>query len=194
MTETKPKVSEMDLSRFVTGHKAKIPVFSGHPEEDVLAWLHVFDKNANALGWSDREKLSRFPLYLSGSADDWYTSHVAKNAESLSSFNNLKKRFISCFLPDDFSAYVNQQLRNYTQGYNQTVTSYIFTVERLCKQKNPNMSEKEIIEYLYDGIHPQIRSLVKIQNPTTISEFIVIAKRVEASLHEDCPLHGPLTG
>ena len=50
MTETKPKLSEIDLSRFVTGHKAKIPVFSGHPEEDVLAWLHVFDKNANALG------------------------------------------------------------------------------------------------------------------------------------------------
>ena len=182
MTDHKLRVSDIDLSRVVTGHKAKIPVFSGYPEEDVLAWLHIFYKNANALGWNDREKLSRFPLYLSGSAVYWYTSHIAKSTESLSSFNALRDKFISCFLPDDFSAYVNQQLRNYTQGYNQTVTSYIFTVERLCRQKNPNMSEKEIIEYLYDGIHPQIRSLVKIQNPTSISEFIIIAKRVEASL------------
>ena len=41
-----------------------------------------------------------------------------------------------------------------------------------------------MIEHLYDGIHPQIRSHFKIQNPTSISEFIIIAKRVEASLRD----------
>ena len=64
MTDHKPRISDIDLSRVVARHKAKIPVFSGYPEEDVLAWLHVFDKNANALVWNDREKLYRFPLYL----------------------------------------------------------------------------------------------------------------------------------
>ena len=100
--------------------------------------------------------------YFKGTADDWYANYVSEaSAEKKpSDWQGLKGLMIQCFLPCDHSNYIRDRTRNCVQGYQQNVSSYLMTMQRLCKISKPDMKDDEIIGQVLEGVHPDIRRQV----------------------------------
>ena len=172
----------------VLGHKVKITPYYGHPEDDLLLWIRDYEKNAKAMGWSDTDKVRRLPLYLKGSADDWHAEFSKKLTDKLLNWANIKEALIKAFLPCDYSSYLRKQVRDFKQGYGQSVSSFIISMQRLSRLENELVTDSEIIQNCMDGFHPEIRSQVIIAGPKTLDELMEVAKRVEAALKDRMPV------
>ena len=72
----------------------KPDVFDGNPAVDALIWFDSFSRIAQINNWSAENRLSAFPLYLSGLAHAWFLSLPE---DVIKSFSRLKEAFQESF-------------------------------------------------------------------------------------------------
>ena len=111
----------------IVTQKTKIPYYFGNSSEDLIDLIHQYEKSAKALGWSDIDKLNRVPLYLKGSADDWFETYCDEAVPSRpTTWTAFKTKMLKFSLPCDYAKYVKDKLRSFSQGYDQPVNTYTY--------------------------------------------------------------------
>ena len=145
------RINPSDLSKVIAPHyksyKAKIEPFRGTECEDISLWIDEYEKSAKALGWTDSDKFIRIPMYLKGSADDYYNNYCKEDIASRpTTWDGHKQKLIEFFLPADHITYLKSKLRSLRQSYGQSASSFVLTIQRLCRKINPNMIEADIID------------------------------------------------
>ncbi|XP_025015997.1 uncharacterized protein LOC112538561 [Tetranychus urticae] len=119
-------------------------------------------------------------MYLEGAAKKWYTQEVKPQLATIK-WTALVSEMRNIFLPSDYMTCLRDDLRNRRQLRSESVSSYIVDIRDLCANVNPDMNEKEIFDFLFAGLLPQLKSKILEWEPVTIKKFIECAKKAERS-------------
>ena len=102
-----------------------------------------------------------------------------KDKLSWTKFKNELKAFSS---PSNHETYIREQLRGRKQRPDVSVATYVLDKRDLCSRLSRTMGESMVVEHLHEGLRPNIRSALFLFAPTTVSEFLEHARRIEKGL------------
>lgn len=77
--------------------RKKIDIFEGSPET-ARQWINTYMFDSTLNGWDDKTKAIRFPLFLKGSALNWYKIAI-DDTPIKENITEIKKQFEKVFLP-----------------------------------------------------------------------------------------------
>ena len=106
-------------------------VFSGASTEDATAWLAYFLRYTRFKRYADDDVVRMFPLFLRGTAADWYEQLTDAVR---SDFAGLQQVFKERFNPFDFTRWVKVSgLFSRVQGTNESVDEFVVQMQKLAK-------------------------------------------------------------
>lgn len=159
----------------------KIPYFTGE-NEDVVQWLERFEKVSNALGMSVREKFSRLPVYLVGTASCWYNVRAKPGRPNApTNYTELINALLTMFTPVNYTDNLRNQLRSKTQQLGQPVKSYIFEMMEIAYRIEPDAPDQFVISVIKQAMLPGIEMFLNILPHATMNEFLSSAEKAEKS-------------
>ena len=125
-------------------------------------------------------------MFLTDTAQRWFQWDAQQRiiANKLT-WPDFKAELEAAFLPSNYETHLREQLRNYYQKPDEPVGNYVYEKRHLCSRINPNMSEQEMITYLFEGLRPEIKTSLYNFEPTTIKSFLEHAKRIERGLQNN---------
>lgn len=172
----------------------KIKLFGGQKDttstavgaKEVINWLEAFEEQADAMKWSDRDKVERISSLLVGPAKEWYKMYVKTRIQirRIPIWTDFKKQMKSFFLPLSHKYFVMRALEARMQKEAESVTNNILTKKRLYLKSEPSMPESPQVYYCVKGLLPHLRNDVTSQGPIKMEDLLGIAKRSE-SAHDD---------
>lgn len=179
--EIKRIIMDAFSNAIVPKENSKIEKFDGQ-SGNVLNWIEDFELISEANSWNDSVEMKRLPLYLEKSARDWQSVYVA--GKTGLNWSDVKVKLREFFLPASWTSYLRKELRKRVQSKDEPVVNYILAKKALCSKLDDKMTEEEIMDYLYEGIIPEIRSQLTAHNLRAIDEFTVKAKLIEKGLEK----------
>ncbi len=159
-----------------------IKPFSGSLEESYLEWKkRVFDLHARARGWTQAEKARQFPIYLQGTALNFY---LALPEETQDDWPALVQAFADHFHTDLRRGAVALALRNFRQEEGQSVTEFATTLGKLLREcfydLQPNAQEPLLGQYFHDKLLPDIREHLDLTQPNAdYNQSYLLARNYE---------------
>lgn len=150
--------------------------YSGTSEEaPVDKWLRLFERKADALDWTDNDRVNNFCDYIDGEAFRWYLSEIFEVCTTWQAVKeSMTARFGTCVL-DPFRSFIHCR-----QGKEQPVREYYEWKRRLGEQAGLNTSH--IISGLTDGLLPDFEyALPGIEFGSTL-EWLRAAQRIESTV------------
>ncbi|XP_053213836.1 uncharacterized protein LOC128397176 [Panonychus citri] len=164
----------MDISsNLMSSSLYTVPTFRGDDNSNAKAWMKKFETISEHFEWSDDQKRLRFKSHLAGPAANWYYLRV-EQAE-ITEFSSIKERFIGDFTGEDQLEKMKRRKLNKFEK----IQSYVYDKVGLCKEVNKNMTEDEILNYIYEGMPVKLRNAICIAGPKDYYELINIGKRLE---------------
>ncbi len=85
-------------------------------------------------------------------------------------------------MPEDKDAYAQERLLGYVQKPGQDVQKYITKKELLCLDFNSLMTENEKMQYIIEGLLPQIKATIIRKDNTTLNKLRENAEKVERGI------------
>ena len=140
------------------------PSFSGEGD-DANSFIEKFRIYGSFHSWSDQDMLHAFPLSLKGPADIWFTT---LNKSNINSFDQLINSFKERFLSPTSNWVLRQQLGQRTQGPNESVNIYSADIRRRCQRLDIPIAEQ--LHYFVQGLRPDLKTYVILQQPKTLDE------------------------
>ncbi|RWS20401.1 uncharacterized protein B4U80_12089, partial [Leptotrombidium deliense] len=67
--------------------------------------------------------------------------------------------------------FLKEQIRSRTQFPGESVTNYIHTKQKLCKRYDPNMLQADLLDYIFEGIDPEMARILLPTDPRTAVNF-----------------------
>lgn len=180
-------IDEQDIERIcdeVMGQtlkykKEKKPnFFSGLPDEDVIGWIYRFNFLAAASNWDEAKILQKLPTFLDGTALDFYSLKV-DNDPAFDTVEKVTDALKAHFLPSNYSVVLREELEKIKQSENESVSAFLLTVKKKCRDADPDLPENEIIRLMLKGMHPRISRQVFDKEPRSIAAVEGLAKQVE---------------
>lgn len=155
----------------------KVKPFSGNGDEDIISWLDRYEAFAD--GWNDGSKVAKIRAFLSGTAEKWFNVHV--KGQGLT-FDELKDAMKAQFLPMNYQSYLKQKLFTRKQKFDETVASFIIEIEDIIQRVDGDMPEVDKVNYLLNGMRPEIAKTLYAWNPQTVDEVAQHARQIERGL------------
>ena len=150
----------------------KIPTFSGIRGESAKFWLAKFEQVMKLKKVNDEDKTIQFFLLLEGQAEIWY--HTLPD-DTQGNYQKLKETFEERFLPGASDRVANvSSFRGLVQQRGETTDDYIEKVIRMGQ--DINKGEQEIIDQIYQGLHPVIMKFVAQKEAKTLSDVRKFAR------------------
>ena len=150
----------------------KIPTFSGIRGESAKFWLAKFEQVMKLKKVNDEDKTIQLFLLLEGQAEIWY--HTLPD-DTLGNYQKLKETFEERFLPGASDRVANvSSLRGLVQQRGETTDDYIEKAIRMGQ--DINKGEQEIIDQIYQGLHPVIMKFVAQKEAKTLSDVRKFAR------------------
>lgn len=159
-----------------------LPSFSGYPSEDAERFLKSIKNIAKANDDStDKSFLEIVRGKLTQSAGSWFDDNESLFMKWLDFETAFRNRYFSTTMVSAKFEKLSQRI----QRYDESVTAYFDEVITLCKEIDPKMPDKIIIQHLMKGINPEFRKELTRRQSTisTLSEFLKLAK-LEQDLHD----------
>jgi hypothetical protein len=169
--ENTPKMSKEKLPLISAG------TFHGLPSENPNDFTDKYEIAAISNHWSDQTRLNLFPAYLAGTALAWY-QHYSKGRD-ITDWEQLKKVFIATFTPAAQAQTLQAILEKKVQGRDQPVLSYFLEVMTLCKRHDPDIKDKQIIQYVIHGLRPEYCELILNETCDTVQQLEERLKKIE---------------
>lgn len=162
--------------------------------DTVDEWVSDFERKSNANGWSDANKLSCLPCFLSGAPLQWFLDMEATHQKEANPppllWGTVKASLLSAFAADLQQGFRNQ-LRERVQGPSEANDDYIYDVVRLCNKVNPNMDELDRVQQIMSGLLPSVLDKISMLENRTMAELLANVKRAMVSrnmlLNRMCP-------
>lgn len=155
--------------------RKKIDDFDGDPDK-ARKWINSFMFDADLNGWTDEVKAKRFPIFLKESALNWYKISV-NDSTFKNDIHEIKKKFEAVFLPFSSQTMIAKELDAKRMKEHEAVNRFIVDTRYLCKEYNPDMDEKEIVDKIVARLHPSFFPFILHKDPQDLD-----------SLHRDCAL------
>ena len=150
----------------------KIPTFSGIRGESAKFWLAKFEQVMKLKKVNDEDKTIQLFLLLEGQAEIWY--HTLPD-DTQGNYQKLKETFEERFLPGASDRLANvSSFRGLVQQRGETTDDYIEKVIRMGQ--DINKGEQEIIDQIYQGLHPVIMKFVAQKEAQTLSDVRKFAR------------------
>lgn len=162
----------------------KPPVFSGLSREPTPQnWAHQMESylQGNDVLLDTPQAATYAAGYLSGAALTWYRLHLAEVARGAAvpflTWSDFRNALITRFTPISPERTAREKLsilrqrnsvRAYAQEYN------------LCMLELADMSEKDRIFRFLEGLKPDVRIHVELQNPNTLAEAVELAIKADS--------------
>ncbi|KAJ9520558.1 hypothetical protein QJQ45_007406 [Haematococcus lacustris] len=148
-----------------------VAVYEG--KGDVNAFLFQVDEVFSLYpGASEQQKIVSTSVRLSGMASAWY--RAIKTETSFTSWADFAAALKAAFKTKSDESKARDQLHVSRQKPHQTAVSFATHLRSLYMQI-PDMHEGEKLDRFRQGLHPPLRALVDIQNPTSFSQAVEIA-------------------
>ena len=165
------------------------PIFYGKPHEDALDWIDRYETIGAYNGWRDADLRKFLIIHLDGPARNWYLcnadtipDHWNKREGELiqgqrqPDQDGAREIFLKEFQKGTYALYQEQKLRNRMQDENECPLSYYYDVMNLCRVINPNMSERNKLDYLYQGLKRSLFTSIYTARPETCAKFLELLK------------------
>ena len=153
------------------------PVFRGDESEDVFDFLDNFKRAATLNGWSNEDLAVGLPLYLKGHASAWFKSLGNVDGKT---FDQLKALMTEHFASGASAWRIRQTLGQRRQLEKEPVSEYSYSVRMHCARLN--LQTSEWTHYFVQGLKPQIREYVILQQPENYEVAENYAKLKESVL------------
>jgi hypothetical protein len=75
-----------------------------------------------------------------------------------------------------------RELRERKMTENESLLSYITSIEALCHDLDSHMSEEQIIDYIYAGLDKKIAAQIAFFAPRSVEVLLDVAKNIERGL------------
>jgi hypothetical protein len=143
---------------------------TGNPEE----WLATYDRYTKLKRWDEATSTLSFPLFLQDTALAWYDG---LQASTQTNYSELRGLFLAEFSLSQSQIYSElAKLADLKQG-KETVEAYMLDVARRCKRLG--RTDTQQLEYVIQGLRPEIRRQVLLQEPTTLAQVRRVATLCE---------------
>ena len=172
--QTKPPVP------FSGSNTIKFPTFSGDASEDVNSFLRQLNLTAAFYQLTNSQKADMLPLLLTGNANVWFSAATLSGKTYDQLCEALRKQFYT----ESDVWLLRQQLLNRKQSPSETVAQFASEIRKLCQCLE--VSPAESVNYLLNGLKPELKNYVILQRPKTFAEAETHAKLREA-LPEEKP-------
>lgn len=157
--------------------------FNGLPSENPNDFIDKFTMAADSNRWTDETKLRLFPTHLTGTALAWFKRYKQKQLnEEIRDWEDLKTQFINTFTPLAQSQSLQLILENKFQGPQESTLSYFLDVLTTCKRYEPNITDDRVIQYIIQGLQPNICDQVIAKDNTTLDNLEKNLQEVEKCL------------
>lgn len=154
---------------------SNIRKFSGNKHDDVDEWLENIDHDFSSTLVSDDIKLKIIPKSLINDAANWFQ----QNKHRLTAWKifkmEIQHRFQSSLHKDEKFI----RLRERKQQLKETGQQFIDSMEKLCFQVNPLMTEQEKMLHIKAGLKASLKEKVLDKQPQSMQELRNTVKRVE---------------
>lgn len=147
---------------------SNIPSYSG--TDSCKDWVKSFDERCEHFGYNEHWKLTNMDKFMEGTAKDWWSFSKQRFMEGLSR-HNAPARYLGFVeaiktdypeLDEKKQAKKDNATLKFTPGTD-NAKEYVFKKKALCFKIDPNMTLKEQLEHLYEGLTPEVRWAVKKQ-------------------------------
>ena len=182
ISSTAPMTDQTLLAKARKARFDDLPNFSGHPSEDVERFLKSIKNITKANDESDNpEVLEIIRGKLTQSAGIWFDN----NESTFTKWSDFETAFRNRYFPTTLNHQNFDKLKQRKQQPDETVTSYFDDVVKLCRDIDPDMSEKIIIHHLMSGLNPDFKKELSRRESSmnTLSEFLKHAK-IEEDLYD----------
>jgi len=101
-------------------------------------------------GYSDAQKLKRVPAYLKGEARQWVNTILFLEPEL--NWSTFKVRFMKGFCENMGADLFRKKLKDARQTLSEPPTAYLVRIVDICREFRSNMSERDIVSELAEGM------------------------------------------
>jgi hypothetical protein len=154
-----------------------IPVFSGTSTENVSDWLEIITLKFDIIGYDATQKRRFVPQYLDGNAMKWHLAH----REDLTTWDAYTRAIRAAFPRlQTASRDMNlQMLKNRLQTATESFTEYDNAILILCRQHDPDMDDRQVVDWLKAGMAITLYERLQGEEFTTPQDLLVRAQRLE---------------
>ncbi|KAK0596022.1 hypothetical protein LWI29_012048 [Acer saccharum] len=161
----------------------EMPVFKGTQNVDeFFSWVDEVETGFGVMDCSEDRKLKVVANKLKGSAAAYWkylkNKRVLDGKPPIATWEKMKSKFMSKFLPPDYEQRLYVQLQNCKQG-NRTVEEYIDEFIRLnCRNLLPDNENMQIARFR-GGLKREIQDQMKMLNTFTLGQAFDLARKAE---------------
>ena len=154
---------------------ATFPVFRGDECEDTHEFIRNYKRAGRLNSWDDNNLALGLPLYLKGHASAWFKTLLAADEMS---FDELSEQLITHFASVASEWRVRQALGQRRQLEKESVADYSYNLRTHCARIN--LPRSEWTHYFVQGLLPDIREYVILQQPENLESAENFAKLKES--------------
>lgn len=155
--------------------------FHGLQSENPNEFVEKYEIAALSNNWQDGTKIKLFPAHLAGNALAWF-AHYSKD-KNLNNWGDLKNKFIETFRPMAQANNLQMILEKKVQKPDQQSLNYFLEILAICKRYDQGITEKQIIQYVIQGLRPEICERILGENTSTLEELENSLRKVELRLN-----------
>lgn len=148
---------------------------TGALSDDVNEWLAKFERFAKFYNWSSTKKLGAMVLLFEGPALSWF--HTLPE-ETSNSFTRLVGALRNRFSASNNNLILRQALYAKKQGSSESLTNYTADIIKRCQRLSLN--DAELMNIFINGLKPELRSHLVLNQPTSFTEAEKLARLREA--------------
>lgn len=150
--------------------------FSGDHKQDVIKWLEKLERKFEIAEISDAKKFDYLTELLEKGALHWFIERKSSFHRSWPAFVT---QFKTVYDSPNRSQLAFQKLQHYHQSADQDIRSFCTALRKLCKEYDPDMSQKMQIDFLFRSVNPTYRPEILKLKPSNVDEFEKTALDVE---------------
>uniref|UniRef100_A0A672I2T7 Retrotransposon gag domain-containing protein n=1 Tax=Salarias fasciatus TaxID=181472 RepID=A0A672I2T7_SALFA len=122
----------------------------------------------------DAELMGTLNAVLKGPARSWWLATRSK----INTWVQFKKAFLEAFLPSDYQAEIEEQLRAHVQAPQQCLRDFAYDHRALCLKWRPDMGEGEIVHRILSACNPRLASGLR-GTVSTVEQLVKVGSLIE---------------
>uniref|UniRef100_A0AAV2MR68 Retrotransposon gag domain-containing protein n=2 Tax=Knipowitschia caucasica TaxID=637954 RepID=A0AAV2MR68_KNICA len=123
---------------------------------------------------SDIELMGTLNTVLKGPARSWWLAARSK----ISNWTDFRKSFLEAFLPMDYQAEIEDQLRTNVQAPGQCLRDFAYDHRALCLKWRPDMTEADMVRRILNACNPRLASGLR-GTVTTVEQLVKVGSLIE---------------
>lgn len=155
----------------------RAPIFRGEGD-DPLAFLEQYQMYSKFFGWTESQTYHAFPLSLVGTAQIWFSTLDKEQCDTL---EHMMEKFRDRFLNPSQNWMLRQKLLKRRQASTESVSDFAADIRKQAQRLA--IPEQEQLHYFVQGLKPELRSHVILQQPENFEQAEQQAK-IKSSVGE----------